>query len=96
MKIKFDLYLGATASALMLAVLVIAAELADPLKEILRTLFWHHWVGKGILVTLVFLSSGLIGGSRKYSNYSNDSIAWYSVLGSLALIFAFYLLEYML
>lgn len=96
MKMKFDLYLGAMTSALTLVVLVIAAELAEPLKEILKILFWHHWIGKGIIVYLVFLVSGLIGGSRKYSNYSNDRIAWYSVLGSLALIFAFYLLEYML
>lgn len=92
---KFNFYLGAAASAWLLAALVIAAELAEPFKTYLKTLFWHHWIGKAVIVTLAFLVFGfLLKEKTSVGEYSDDKIAWYSVLGSLIAIFLFYIIEF--
>lgn len=40
--------------AVTVAVLTIGAELWSPLKDLLKAVFTHHWVGKSVLSILVF------------------------------------------
>lgn len=92
---KFNFYLGASVSAWLLAVLVIVAELAEPFKALLKTTFGHHWTAKAVIITLAFLAFGYLLGERKrVGKFSDDSAAWYSMLGSLAVIFLFYVIEF--
>lgn len=35
--------------------LTVAAEVSAPLKDWLKRLFFHHWVGKGVIALVVFL-----------------------------------------
>ncbi len=92
---KFNYYFGATASAWLLAILVIAAELFAPFKDFLKNMFSHHWIGKAILIILAFVVFGfLMKNKDSTGNISDDKLAWYSVLGSLLVILLFFMIEF--
>ncbi len=90
----FNFSYGAMASAWLLTLLVVGAELLEPLKKLLASIFWHHWVGKGILIAITFVVVGYLSRRKSFWNISADDAAWYSVLGSMIIIFLFYLLEF--
>jgi len=93
---KFNFYLGAAASAWLLAILVIIAELVEPFKTLLKDIFMHHWIGKGVLITLAFLAVGfLLKNKTSLGKIPDDKLAWYSVLGSLIVIFLFFAVEFL-
>ncbi len=94
---KFNHYLGVTAGSWLLAILVIAAELYAPFKDLLKATFGHHWIGKVVLVTLVFLAFGLLVKEKKtILGMSAEKFAWNSALGSLIVILLFYILEFII
>lgn len=95
MMAKFNFYFGAAASALLLAILVIGAELIAPFKDWLKITFTHHWVGKAVAITLAFLAIGFLAKNQKsLANLSDEKIAWYSVIASLIAIFLFFAIEF--
>lgn len=92
---KFNFYLGAAASAWLLAILVIVAELYEPFKNLLKSTFSHHWIGKAVIITIAFLVFGfLLRNKGSIGNFSDDKLAWYSMLGSLIVIFLFFIMEF--
>ncbi len=92
---KFNFYFGTAASSILLAVMVIAGELYLPFKDLLKNLFSHHWIGKLVIISaLFFIVSFLCKDKNSIGKYSDENIAWYSVLLSIAAIFAFYLVHY--
>jgi len=46
--------IASIATALMLAILIVAAEESPALKEWLKATFYHHWLGKGALALGLF------------------------------------------
>lgn len=90
MKRKFNFYLGAAVSAWLLAIMVITGELAAPFKALLQTLFGHHWIGKAVIVALVFAAVTFLVREKK----PHEKLAWYSAVGSMAVIFLFYVIEF--
>lgn len=93
---KFNFYWGILVSAWLLAILVIIAELSEPFKTFLKTVFIHHWIAKGIIVTLAFVIFGFLLKKQKVGKFSDKDIAWYSVLGSLIVIFLFYVIKFVI
>ena len=92
---RFNFYLGAGTSALLLAIMVIAAELVGSFKTILKTTFTHHWIGKLVIITLAFIAIGLLYKDKNsIGRFSDESIGWYSVIGSIVLIFLFFIVEF--
>ena len=92
---KFNFCLGAAASAWLLAILVIVAELYVPFKNLLKSTFSHHWIGKAVIITIAFLAFGFILRDKKsVGNIRDDKLAWYSMLGSLIVIFLFFIMEF--
>ena len=89
---RFSFASGMTASSWLLAVLVIIAELIAPFKSFVTAIFSHHWIAKGVLITIAFLAVGFL--FREKITKGSEHIAWYSTLGSLIIIFLFYLIEY--
>lgn len=90
MRKKFNFCLGAAASSWLLAIMVMAAELYAPFKALLAAVFAHHWIGKAALTAAAFVVFGFLLKERK----TDERLAWRSILGSLAVIFAFYVLEF--
>ncbi len=92
---KFNFHFGAAASAWMLVILVIAAELAEPFKNLLKSGFGHHWVGKAVIMFLTFVIMGLLmRNKRSVAGVLDSKLAWYGVLASLLAIFLFYVVEF--
>ena len=92
---KFNFYAGASASAILLAVLVILSELVEPFKALLASIFGYHWIGKAALVILVFLLAGfLLKEKTSFGKISFKDLAWKASLASLAVIFLFYVIEF--
>lgn len=92
---KFNFYLGAAASSWVLAILVIVAELYEPFKNLLKSIFTHHWIGKAAIVALVFLVFGfMLKNKKSIFNIQDNKLAWNSMLGSLAIIFLFFIIEF--
>lgn len=91
----FNYHLGAAASAWLLAIMVIVAELFAPFKDMLKATFGHHWIGKAVLVTVAFVVAGfLLANKDSVGRYSHDQFSWYSTLGSLAVILLLYIVEF--
>lgn len=89
---KFNVYKAGSAAAILLAVMVIFAELVKPFKEILKNIFWHHWIGKVVLMSVVFLIVGYL--YKDKISLADEKFAWKSVLASLAAILLFYIIHY--
>ena len=94
--IKFNFYLGATVSAWLLVILIVIAEFIVQFKTFLASTFGHHWIGKAVIVTFAFLAFGfLLKNRNSIGDLSDDKLAWYSVLGSLIVIFLFFAVEFL-
>lgn len=92
---KFNFYFGTAASAWLLLILIVVAELIEPFKTLLKTTFGHHWIGKAIIVALAFLVFGfLLRNKESIGNVQQDKIAWYGTLFSLIAILLFFVIEY--
>lgn len=87
---RFNYNLSTTVSSWLLAILVIGAQLVPTFKNLLKTVFTHHWVGKAVIVTIVFIAFGFV------HRETTEKTAWYSVLGSLAIIGLFFVVEYVI
>lgn len=58
------------AVAVMVAVVTIGGELWAPLKDTLKMIFTHHWLGKGALAVVLFT---LVYYARRRSPASNEA-----------------------
>lgn len=52
--------LSAIITIIFLTVIIITADLYLPLKDFLKSAFYHHWIGKGILGVALFLISSFL------------------------------------
>ena len=86
---KFNYYNAVSSASILLTMLVISAEFIKPLKDFLASVFFHHWIGKAVLMVLVFFIFGLIF-RRDIEKEADKKIAWYSVIVSLSIIFLFF------
>lgn len=83
-----------TAVAVFVAVITIGAESWSPLKDLLKTTFTHHWLGKSALAIFVFIAVFFIR-SRVPANTQSLERAvrvaiWLSIL-SVVLIIGYFI-----
>ncbi len=52
--------LSAIMAVILITALTIIAELYKPLKDLLKDVFYHHWIGKGILSFAGFFVFGTL------------------------------------
>lgn len=83
---KFNHFMAASVSSWLLALMVIVSELFPPFKELLTSLFSHHWIGKVVITLSVFVLAGFL-----VKKQVSEKTAFYSVIGSLVVILAFYM-----
>lgn len=86
---------GATAVALFLTIVTISGEEYAPLKNWLKSIFYHHWLGKSYLAAALFFLISLV--SFPFTkNLDATSAIWIAftmnILASFALT-AFFLLH---
>jgi hypothetical protein len=102
--------IGAITTILFVALITIAGELykvtgvdgksINPIKEFLKSLHGHHWVGKGIwaLALFIIVSGILYVMSRNHTNSNRlgciiSTLSWTLVIGTLVL-FGFFMYEF--
>lgn len=100
-KIIYAVALGAIVSVIFITVITIAADLYLPLKGWLKNVFSHHWVGKSVLATIVFLGISFLALFLPIRAEEEKIIKvlrcliWLTILGTLA-IFGFFIWEALL
>ena len=89
---KFNFSNSALWSTWALTFLIIAGDLIKPIKEILKATFTHHWIGKAVITTLVFIAIGFIFSKQD----ERPNKAWGNIVIQLILILIFYTIEYII
>lgn len=88
---------GAIVSIIFLTILIVVADLEPAVKSWLKATFSHHWVGKGLLATIVFFVSGaffLGGGPRSEHDHAKVGQALYvTTISSSIVLLIFFLYE---
>ena len=90
---------GAISTVVFIVVLTIAGDLYAPLKNLLKDVHHHHWVGKGIWATILFVivASGYYFIKKIDTSDSTTRfmrvLAWALIFGALTL-FLFFTYEF--
>ncbi len=93
---KFSLYMGAAVSSWTLTAMIITAEFSPLFKGLLKSIFTHHWIGKIVITTAVFVLAGfLLKNKTDVGKYTDENVAYCSVIASLAIIFLFFIIHYL-
>jgi len=79
------------------SIVTVWSELYHPLKDWLKNMFTHHWVGKGILAACIYIVlGGLLTLVKSESEESTrkllSALFWVIILG-FAMIAGFYVYE---
>jgi len=90
-------FLATIITLLYIPFVTIAGELNEPFKNFFKNLFWHHWLGKGIMLIVLYTACVLIFSKTKESEKEAHWLLWIagvSILGALS-IFIFFVSEYL-
>lgn len=83
-------YLAAIVTLIYVPAVTIVAELVKPLKDFLAKTFWHHWLGKGVVLILLYGLCVLIFTRLKDERTQDEKyllwILWLAVAGALAIL----------
>lgn len=93
---------GAVAAVLTTTLLTVVADLYGPLKDLLKQLFSHHWIGKGVVAIFVFLAVGFGGwifrreaGDESAGVARGLKILFWSTIFSAIVVFGFFVWEFL-
>lgn len=91
-------YLAAIISLLYIPIVTISAELVAPLKAFIKSIFWHHWFGKSVILIILFFVLSLIFSRSKNSSSAGEekflSVITWVAFASVVSIFLFFTYEY--
>lgn len=76
--------LGSVASSITVALLTIGGEEWAPLKDMLKNVFSHHWLGKSALALLTFVAAFVIFARTPADVKSASTALWAAVGAALA------------
>lgn len=79
--------IGASAAIVFIAIVTVASELYAPLEAWLASVFFHHWIGKGVLAMIVFVVVSALSNRRE--TRIADIVNFTAILFWLSLLSAF-------
>lgn len=95
-------FIATIVSIIYIPLITIAGELYAPLKNLLKNIFWHHWLGKSVILIVLFvavtlISSAFLAKHEEYNNKDGEFLTWalYSSAFSALAILLFFMIEYM-
>jgi hypothetical protein len=98
-KIISSFAVSAAVAIIFVVLATILGELYKPFKDWLKETFYHHWIGKGIIMIVIFYLIGFIGFRAPESEDSMISMLkllfWIAIIGVFA-ITGFYFYEYII
>ncbi|MBP9718547.1 hypothetical protein KBD59_04615 [Candidatus Gracilibacteria bacterium] len=93
-------YITTIIALLYIPIITIGSELSAPLKNLLKGTFWHHWLGKSIVLILMY---ALIYGLLSFKKWPDDekkdgayltAIMLVTFVGTFS-VFGFFVYEYL-
>lgn len=91
-------YFAAIIAGLYIPVITIVAELNKPLKDFIAATFWHHWLGKSVILVGIMVILSLLPIRSKETTVKEDVgfltlLMGITVLGGLSIL-GFFTYEY--
>lgn len=91
-------YFAALLALLYIPLITVVAELNKPLKDFIAATFWHHWLGKGVILVGLMVIFSLIFGRTKETTTKQDekflmTLMVLTVIGGLSIL-GFFTYEY--
>lgn len=90
-------FLATIVTSLYIPLVTIVGELNAPFKNFFKNLFWHHWLGKGVVLIILYVICILIFSKTKETIKEERWLVWtagMSIAGALS-IFVFFVVEYL-
>lgn len=92
-------YLATIGTLLYIPIITIAGELYEPLKNFLKNTFWHHWLGKSVVLVALYVLLLLIFSNIKENGEEREGryvsfVIGLAFIGAIT-IFGFFVVEYM-
>lgn len=98
LKVIHSIICASIAAVIFIIAITIIADLYLPIKDWLKDIFTHHWIGKSILSLVIFIIFGIISfflpiktNEEKISKLLKI-LFWILIIGTLA-IFMFFIYE---
>ena len=91
---KLNIFAGISAGSIALTMLVILSELSEPFKNLITSIFWHHWIGKLIITTAIFFIVGFSVQKETIAGRSADKVAYRITIFALAIVLVFFIIGY--
>lgn len=92
-------YFATIGTLLYIPIITIAGELYEPLKNFLKNTFWHHWLGKSVILVVLYILLVLIFSGMKENGEEKEGkyLVWIMAIAMLGAfsIFGFFVVEYM-
>src|SRR3989338_306289 len=92
-------YIAAIVTLVYIPLITILSELVKPVNDFLKKIFWHHWVGKGVILILLYaVIAGILSTHRFEDTAESDRkfiavLSLLMILGGLS-IFIFFSFDY--
>ena len=93
-------YITSIIILLYIPIITIGAELVKPVKDFLANTFWHHWLGKSVvLIVLYAVIMGLLSFKKTEEDEKSDAkyfnmLMIIGIVGVLS-VFGFFVYEYL-
>lgn len=87
--------ISATITVVSIVIMTVVAELSPEFKDWLKGLFYHHWIGKGVISAVTYVVGYGILSKMSLRVTVESSVKWLSIvslIGTIA-IYGFYLYE---
>jgi len=90
----FRYYVATAVSVWFVSAITVATELVPALKAFIAGVFLHHWLGKGILMLVVFGLVVAVTPERRFDERRWANYVLGSVLAGGLLVVGFYVVHY--
>ncbi len=93
MKLK-GVYNATIVTIILITVTTILSEISELFSRFLADVFWHHWIGKGIIALVVFFLIALLSSNKEKDVYrSTKTVIATSIICGMAILL-FYLFHF--
>lgn len=92
---QFRYYVATVGAIWFVTAITLTTELFPPLKNLVASVFLHHWLGKSILTLVTFGLVAAVTPPRRFDGRRWASYVLASVAGGSLLIFGYFVLHYL-
>lgn len=92
---QYRYYVATVGAVWFLTAITLATELSPALKDLVASVFLHHWLGKSILTLIVFGLIVAVAPQRRFDDRQWANYVLVSVVGGGVLILGYFTVHYL-